>query len=119
MSRQSRLLAAGTALSALFAAAPAHADMVFNRIASFPVYTNLPADADPASETSSEIIYVTEDGMTLVYSDSPFGGIDMIDISDPANPAAGGNAFAITDNDGVDDSNSETLFLRLGAMGTM
>ncbi|MAS05621.1 MAG: alkaline phosphatase [Ahrensia sp.] len=90
MSRQSRLLAAGTALSALFAAAPAHADMVFNRIASFPVYTNLPADADPASETSSEIIYVTEDGMTLVYSDSPFGGIGMIDISDPANPAPGG-----------------------------
>ncbi|MCK5746939.1 MAG: alkaline phosphatase, partial [Oricola sp.] len=90
MSRQSRLLAAGTALSALFAAAPAHADMVFNRIASFPVYTNLPADADPASETSSEIIYVTEDGMTLVYSDSPFGGIGMIDISHPANPAPGG-----------------------------
>ena len=90
MSRQSRLLAAGTALSALFAASPAHADMVFNRIASFPVYTNLPADADPASETSSEIIYVTEDGMTLVYSDSPFGGIGMIDISDPANPAPGG-----------------------------
>ena len=90
MSKNSRLLAAGTALSALFAAAPAHADMVFNRIASFPVYTNLPADADPASETSSEIIYVTEDGMTLVYSDSPFGGIGMIDISDPANPAPGG-----------------------------
>lgn len=90
MSKNSRLLAAGTALSALFAAAPAHADMVFNRIASFPVYTNLPADADPASETSSEIIYVTEDGMTLVYSDSPFGGIGMIDISDPANPVPGG-----------------------------
>jgi hypothetical protein len=90
MSKNYRLLAAGTALSALFAAAPAHADMVFNRIASFPVYTNLPADADPASETSSEIIYVTEDGMTLVYSDSPFGGIGMIDISDPANPAPGG-----------------------------
>jgi hypothetical protein len=46
--------------------------MVFNRIASFPVNTNLPADADQASETSAEIIYVTEDGMTLVYSDSPF-----------------------------------------------
>ena len=90
MSKQTRLLATGTALAALFAATAASADPVFNRVASFPVNTNLPADADPASETSSEIIYVTEDGMTLVYSDSPFGGIGMIDISDPANPAPGG-----------------------------
>jgi len=90
MSKQTRLLATGTALAALFAVTAASADPVFNRVASFPVNTNLPADADPASETSSEIIYVTEDGMTLVYSDSPFGGIGMIDISDPANPAPGG-----------------------------
>jgi hypothetical protein len=90
MSKKTRLLATGTALAALFAATAASADPVFNRVASFPVNTNLPADADPASETSSEIIYVTEDGMTLVYSDSPFGGIGMIDISDPANPAPGG-----------------------------
>ncbi|WP_223476019.1 esterase-like activity of phytase family protein [Oricola indica] len=90
MSKQTRLLATGTALAALLAATAASADPVFNRVASFPVNTNLPADADPASETSSEIIYVTEDGMTLVYSDSPFGGIGMIDISDPANPAPGG-----------------------------
>jgi hypothetical protein len=32
---------------------------------------------------------------------------------------AAGNAFAVTDNDGIDDSNGETLFLRLGTMGTM
>ena len=29
---------------------------------------------------------------------------------------AAGNGFAVTDNDGIDDSNGETLFLRLGAM---
>jgi hypothetical protein len=63
---------------------------VFNRIASFPVDTNLPEGADAKSETSAEIIYATEDGMMLVYSDSPFGGIGMIDISDPANPAPAG-----------------------------
>ena len=90
MTNRTRLLAAGTALAALFAAAPANADMVFNRIASFPVNTNLPDDADPASETSSEIIYATEDGNMLVYSDSPFGGIGMVDITDPASPAPGG-----------------------------
>ncbi|MCI5074642.1 esterase-like activity of phytase family protein [Oricola sp.] len=90
MPRQTRLLATGTALAVLFSAGAASAEPVFNRVASFPVNTNLPADVDPATETSSEIIYVTEDGMTLVYSDSPFGGIGMIDISDPANPAPGG-----------------------------
>jgi hypothetical protein len=32
---------------------------------------------------------------------------------------AAGNAFAVTDNDGVDDSNGETVFMRLGAMEGM
>lgn len=58
----------------------------FTRIASFPVNTNLPADMDQATETSSEIIAVSEDGMTLIYSDSPLGAIGMIDISDASNP---------------------------------
>ncbi|QKV20753.1 esterase-like activity of phytase family protein [Oricola thermophila] len=85
-------MSAGTALAALFAATAAQADggHVFNRIASFPVNTNLPEGADPATETSSEIIHATGDGMKLVYSDSPLGGIGIVDISDPANPAPGG-----------------------------
>ena len=29
---------------------------------------------------------------------------------------AGGNGFAVTDNDGVDDASGETQFLRLGRM---
>ena len=29
-----------------------------------------------------------------------------------------GKAFAVTDNDGVDDSNGETLFLRLGKIAS-
>ena len=60
----------------------------FNRIASFPVNTNLPAEADPLAETSAEIIAVTEDGMTLVYSDSPLGAVGFIDISEPEAPRA-------------------------------
>jgi sugar lactone lactonase YvrE len=62
----------------------------FNRVASFPVNTNLPPDADPATETSAEIITATEDGMMLVYSDSPLGAVGMIDISDPRAPKAAG-----------------------------
>lgn len=58
----------------------------FNRIASFPVALNAP----DAEETSSEIIAATEDGMTLVYSDSPGGGIGFIDISDVNAPKPAG-----------------------------
>ena len=94
MKRNLTTLAAGTALAVLggIYAMPAAADghMVFNRIASFPVNLNIPADKGQESESSAEIIAATEDGMMLVYSDSPLGGIGKIDISDPANPAAAG-----------------------------
>jgi hypothetical protein len=82
---------------ALFAAAlassvalPAQADMVFNRIATFPVASNLPADADKAKATSSEIITASEDGNTLIYSDSPLGAVGFIDITDPKAPKPAG-----------------------------
>ncbi|MDJ0994437.1 MAG: esterase-like activity of phytase family protein [Dinoroseobacter sp.] len=72
--------------SAAFAllAGPVAAEMNFNRIASFPVTTNF--EGEVPEETSAEIIDATEDGMTLVYTDSPAGVIGAIDISDPANP---------------------------------
>ncbi len=70
---------------AAFGAASAEAQ-AFNRIASFPTNLNLPDGMAPDTETSPEIITVTEDGMTLVYSDSPLGALGMVDISDPANP---------------------------------
>ncbi len=71
-------------------AGAALADMTFNRIASFPVASNLPAEVDPATETSAEIIAASPDGSMLVYSDSPLGAIGMIDIADPASPAPAG-----------------------------
>ncbi|PWV97510.1 phytase-like protein with esterase activity [Hoeflea marina] len=82
--------AALTAALLASVAVPAHAEQVFNRIASFPVATNLPADKDAASVTSAEIITASEDGMTLVYSDSPLGGIGFVDITDPKSPKAAG-----------------------------
>ncbi len=71
-------------------ALPASAEQVFNRIAAFPVATNLPADKDKLSTTSAEIITASEDGMTLVYSDSPLGGIGFVDITDAKAPKAAG-----------------------------
>ena len=87
MPRFASLIALGATLAASTAA---HADMMFNRIASFPVADNLPADTDKSTPTSSEIITASEDGKTLVYSDSPLGAVGFIDITDPKAPKAGG-----------------------------
>ena len=68
-------------------AGTAAADMNFNRIASFATSLN---NQDASTESSSEIISVSGDGMTLAYSDSPLGVIGFVDITDPAAPAAKG-----------------------------
>jgi hypothetical protein len=81
--------ALSAALLAFTALTPAHA-AVFNRIATFNVVDNLPADADPEKETVAEIITATEDGMTLVYTDSPGKRIGIIDLADPKAPKAAG-----------------------------
>ncbi|MBO3759818.1 esterase-like activity of phytase family protein [Ciceribacter sp. L1K22] len=71
-------------------ALPAGAAEVFNRIASFPVASNLPSDKDKLTGTSAEIVTASEDGNTLIYSDSPLGGIGFIDITDAKAPKAAG-----------------------------
>jgi hypothetical protein len=73
-------------LTAGLLATSAYAAPVFNRIASFPVELNNPE----AKATSSEIITASDDGLTLVYSDSPAGGIGFIDITDAKAPKAAG-----------------------------
>jgi len=89
MFRSSSVIAIAAALAAV-APLPAQADMMFNRIASFAVADNLPADADRSKPTSSEIVAASEDGMMLAYSDSPYGAVGFVDIADPKAPKAGG-----------------------------
>ncbi|HEY9215644.1 MAG TPA: esterase-like activity of phytase family protein [Ancylobacter sp.] len=85
---------AGVSLAVLGLAATAAtaqtAPAAFNRIATFEVVSNLPAGADPKKSTAAEIITVTEDGQTLIYSDSPGQRIGFIDISNPAAPKPAG-----------------------------
>ncbi|WGD31569.1 esterase-like activity of phytase family protein [Ancylobacter sp. WKF20] len=80
-------LVLGLALPGAQAQSPAP---VFNRIATFNVIDNLPAGADAAKPTSAEIITFTEDGNTLIYSDSPGQRIGFVDITDPAAPKPAG-----------------------------
>ena len=70
------------------AAGQASAEMNFNRIASFATPYN---NADASAESSAEIIAASEDGMTLIYTDSPLGVVGLIDITDATNPQAKGN----------------------------
>ncbi|MGF1510314.1 MAG: esterase-like activity of phytase family protein [Myxococcota bacterium] len=55
----------------------------FRRIATFPVFVN---NADIADETVAEIVDVTPDGRTLVYTDSELEALGLIDIRWPWNP---------------------------------
>ena len=77
-------LLSGTALSA-------SAAEYFDRIASFPITANLPKDGDQKAETVAEIITASEDGKLLIYTDSPRKALGFIDITDPAQPKAGGS----------------------------
>jgi len=76
----------GLTVALLATTAAVHGAEHFNRIASFPVALNAP----DAETTSSEIITATDDGLTLIYSDSPAGGIGFVDITDAKAPKAGG-----------------------------
>ncbi len=82
-------LVAGAAAG--IAAQPAKADSNFNRVASFATSLNMAEGEDTARETSAEIIAVSGDGNTLVYTDGPLGVAGLVDITDPAAPKALGN----------------------------
>ena len=79
-------------LLALSTALPMLAAPTFNRIASFAVADN--AAGDKSAETSAEIIAASEDGMVLVYTDSPAGLIGLIDIAEPTAPKGAPQALA-------------------------
>ncbi|GHC52516.1 esterase-like activity of phytase family protein [Neogemmobacter tilapiae] len=80
-----------TSTLALLAAMPAHAEMVFNRVASIATPLNMAEGEDQARATSAEIISVSEDGMTLIYTDSPLKSVGLIDLTDPTQPKPLGN----------------------------
>ncbi|MEO3432800.1 esterase-like activity of phytase family protein [Inquilinus sp. CAU 1745] len=82
-------LMASAALIILPGSAMAEGDH-FRRLSTLPVFQNLPEGTDPAIQTVAEIVSATEDGMMLVYTDSPGEQIGFIDIADPAAPRPAG-----------------------------
>ncbi|MGH1429298.1 MAG: esterase-like activity of phytase family protein [Arenicella sp.] len=65
----------------------------FQRVASVPTKINISAATgikkpDLSTETSAEIITASEDGNTIVYSDSPLQGVGFMSIKDPKKPTS-------------------------------
>lgn len=85
--RPASLIATAAAATSIAAAAIAQAPATFNRVSKFPVFLNTSVE----TTTSAEIVAATEDGNTLVYTDSPGKTVGFIDITDPAQPLAGGS----------------------------
>ena len=74
-----KFIAAGLLISSALASS---AYSAFSEVGIFGTPTNNPGQG----KTSAEIIAVTADGMTLVYSDGPANALGMIDITDPTKP---------------------------------
>lgn len=68
----------------------APAEMAFNRTASFPVCEQAGASCESDDSTAAEIVAASDDGMTLVYTNSPREEIGFVDIADPSAPKAAG-----------------------------
>ncbi|MEW6167269.1 MAG: esterase-like activity of phytase family protein [Pseudomonadota bacterium] len=58
----------------------------FRRIATFPVCLQDEAGCNSDTATAAEIAAASEDGLTLIYSDSPGERIGFVDITDPESP---------------------------------
>ena len=63
----------------------------FHRLATYPVFQNVPAGTPGSAETVAEISAVSDDGRTLVYTDALGKRIGFLDISDPSKPRGDGS----------------------------
>lgn len=58
----------------------------FDRVATYPVFQNVPAGVDPAAATVAEISAVSQDGKTVIYTDALGKRVGLLDVTDPAAP---------------------------------
>ena len=76
-------------------------EFYFHRVANYPVCMQIDSTCNNDTETVSEIVYATEDGNTLVYTDAERGVIGFVDIADIMSPKgmgvveAGGEPTAV------------------------
>ncbi|AOO80457.1 esterase-like activity of phytase family protein [Bosea vaviloviae] len=78
------------ALASALLCGTATAEPMFNRIATFSVPLNLPADRDARQKTVAEIIAANEAGTLLAYTDGEQKAVGLIDIATPNAPRPAG-----------------------------
>jgi len=61
-------------------------DKFFNRISTYAVCQQIENSCNTDTETSAEIVAASNDGKTLIYTDSPTESVGFVDITDPENP---------------------------------
>jgi len=65
--------------------------MNFNRVATFNVCSQVGASCESDDVTVAEIAAASEDGMTVIYTNSEKGEIGFVDITNPAAPVGIGH----------------------------
>jgi hypothetical protein len=60
--------------------------MQFERVSTFVICENTSCDRDLVEITAAEIVAASEDGKTLVYTDSPNNSLGFVDIRNPSKP---------------------------------
>lgn len=90
LSIRSMALTAPLLAASLMALTPAQAAGGLTRLATFEVHRNLAADESRETTTAAEIITASQDGQTLVYTDSPAERLGFIDITEPSAPEPDG-----------------------------
>jgi hypothetical protein len=65
-----------------------HGATQFERVSTFIVCENTTCDRDLVELTAAEIVAASEDGKTLIYTDSPNHTLGFVDIRDPSQPRA-------------------------------
>lgn len=78
------------ALATVLLGGTALAEPMFNRIATFQVPLNLPADRDASKKTVAEIIAANEDGTLLAYTDAEQKALGLVDIATAQSPKPAG-----------------------------
>lgn len=91
------------------ASGPGRSTPGFDRVSTYPVFQNRPAGDDASTPTAAEISAVTDDGRTVVYTDSPGRRIGFIDISDPSKPVGQGTLSLAELGDADDEPTSVTV----------
>ena len=74
----------------------------FKQVSKFETYKNYRVQADQDGDiivfdkkSAPEIVDATEDGKTLVYTNSELGSIGFVDISNPSNPIGLGEMLSL------------------------